>query len=153
MKTAQRPTQRSRHRPRQPRRQPDTQLTARGAVLGLFGACFLAIMLANWTGWTALADLAFIAAGVAAACYTKRGALLAIVVSPPAIFLAACACAETLTAPGTLAAFTGTFVTLGTSAPWLFTGTALVLIVALNRGLAREIAAIAACLRGAIRPD
>jgi hypothetical protein len=94
----------------------------------------------------------FIAAGGAAARYTKRGTLLAIVVSPPAIFLAACVCAESLTAPGTLAVLTGIFVTLGTSAPWLFTGTALVLVVALRRGLPGEIADITADLRGAIRP-
>lgn len=114
-----------------------TQLTARGAVLGLFVACFLAILLANWTGWTALADLAFVAAGGAAARYTKRGALLAVVVSPPAIFLAASVCAESLTMSGTLATLTGIFVTLGTSAPWLFLGTALVLVVALRRGAIR----------------
>ncbi|MBV9445083.1 MAG: hypothetical protein JO345_04195 [Streptosporangiaceae bacterium] len=121
------------------RRQPAgrTQLTARGAVLGLFVACFVAILLANWTGWTALADLAFVAAGGAAARHSKRGALLAVAVSPPAIFLAASVCAESLTTSGNLATLTRILVTLGTSAPWLFLGTALVLVVALYRGTIR----------------
>jgi hypothetical protein len=143
-----RPQQRRGHRPPHRLRQPAIQLTARGGVLGLFVVSFLAIMLANWTGWTAVAELAFVAACAAAASYTKRGALLAIVVSPPAIFLAACLCAESLTARGTLSALTGIFVTLGISAPWLFAGTVLVLVVALFRGLPAE---IAAGLRGAIR--
>jgi hypothetical protein len=127
------------------------QLTARGSVLGLFITCFLALLLADWTGWRAIADLAFVAGGGAAAWYTKRGALLPLVVSPPIIFLAACVCAELLTSSSTFTTMTGIFVTLGTSMPWLFIGTALVLAVALGRGLAGEIADIVADLRGAFR--
>ncbi len=127
------------------------QLTARGSVLGLFLACFLTLLLADWTGWRAIADLAFVAGGGAAAWYTKRGALLPLAVSPPIIFLAACVCAELLTASSTFTTATGIFVTLGTSTPWLFIGTALVLVVALGRGLAGEISDIVADLRGLFR--
>jgi hypothetical protein len=127
------------------------QLTARGSVLGLFVACFLTLLLADLTGWRAVADLAFVAGGGAAAWYTKRGALLKLTVSPPIIFLAACVCAEMLTRSGTFATATGIFVTLGTSTPWLFIGTALILGVSLSRGLAGEIADLVADLRGAFR--
>lgn len=141
-----------RTRPRQGGRvqaatRPDFQLTARGGVLGLFAVCFIAMVLAEWTGWTALTGLAFVTGGGAAARYTKRGALLALAVSPPVVFLAACAAAETLTAPTTFTMLTGIIVTLATASPWLFTGTALILGVAVCRGLPGEIADLAADLR------
>lgn len=126
---------------------PDFQLTARGGVLGLFVVCFLAMVLTEWTGWTALTGLAFVVGGGAAARYTKPGALLPLAVSPPVIFLAACAAAEMLTAPSTFATLTGILVTLATASPWLFIGTALILIVAVCRGLPGEIADLVADLR------
>lgn len=132
-------------------RRPTVQLTARGGVLGLFITCFLAMVLADWTGWSALADLAFVGGGGAAATYTRRGALLALTVSPPVIFLAACVCAELLTASGTFATATGIFAMLGTSAPWLYAGTAVILVVALCRGVSDEIGDLVACLRGVPR--
>ena len=117
-------------------------------MLGLFITCFLAMVIAGWTGWSAVADLAFVVAGGAAALYTKRGALLALTVSPPVIFLAACVCAELLTASGTFATATGIFATLGTSAPWLYAGTAVILVVALCRGVSDEIGDLVADVRG-----
>lgn len=131
-----------------PPRQAPVQLTARGGVLGLFIVCFLAMVLADWTGWSALADLTFVVGGGAAAMYTRRGALLALTVSPPVIFLAACVCAELLTASGTFATATGIFATLGTSEPWLYAGTAVILVVALCRGVSDEIADLIAYIRG-----
>lgn len=131
---------------------PDFQLTARGAVLGLFVLCFVAMVLAEWTGWTALTGLAFVAGGGAGAWYTKRGALLPLAVSPPIVFLAACVSAEMLTASGTFATLTGIIVTLATASPWLFTGTALILCIAVCRGLPGEIADLVADLRILIMP-
>ena len=52
----------------------------------------------------------------------------------PLLFFAGSACAQLLTAPGTFLAAEGILVTLGTSAPWLFTGTALTVVVAIGRG-------------------
>jgi hypothetical protein len=127
------------------------QLTARGGIVGLFAACFLTLLLADLTGWRAVADLAFIVGGGIAAWFTKRGSMLPLAVSPPIIFLAACVCAELLTRSGTLTTAVGIFVTLGTSTPWLFIGTALVLGVSLSRGLASEIADHVADLRGVVR--
>jgi hypothetical protein len=123
-------------------------LTARGAVLGLFGACFLTLLLAGWTGWSSVADFVFVGGCCATAWYTKRGALLAIAVSPPMIFFAACLSATLLTVSGTFATLERIFVTLGTSAPWLFLGSGLAIGIAACRGLAGEIADRVADLRG-----
>jgi hypothetical protein len=119
--------------------EPDIRLTARGAVLGLFAVCFFSLLLAEWTGWSALGDLGFVGGCAAAAWYAKRGALLAIVISPPVIYFTACLMSEWLTSSGTFALFEGIFVTLGTSAPWLFFGTLLTLGITLCRGLAGEV--------------
>jgi len=56
------------------------------------------------------------------------------VVAPPLLFFAGSAGAQLLTAPGTFLVAEGILVTLGTSAPWLFTGTALTVVVAIGRG-------------------
>jgi hypothetical protein len=124
------------------------RLTARGALLGLFVGCFLTQLLADCTGWSAVADIAFIGGCGAASWYTKRGALLAIAVSPPLIFFIACVFAEWLTASGTFSTLEGIFVTLGTAAPWLFLGSALSLVVTICRGLPGEIMDTIADLRG-----
>ena len=116
-------------------------------MLGLLVMCFVVMVLAEWTGWTALTGLAFVAGGGAAARCTKRGALLPLAVSSPVIFLTACAGAELLTARSTFATLTGILITLATASPWLFTGTALILGVAVCRGLPGEIADLAADLR------
>ena len=57
---------------------------------------------------------------------TGRGAIAAL--------FALCFGTQLLTAPGTFLAAEGILVTLGTSAPWLFTGTALTVVVAIGRG-------------------
>jgi hypothetical protein len=118
---------------------PEIRLTARGAVIGLFVVCFLSLLFASWTGWSAVADLGFVSGCAAAGWYTKRGALLAIAVSPPVIYFTACLIAEWLTSSGTFTLLEGIFVTLGTSAPWLFGGTALTLGITICRGLPSEI--------------
>jgi hypothetical protein len=115
------------------------RLTARGAVLGLFVACFLALLLADATGWSAIADMAFVGGCGGGAWYTKRGAMLPLAVSPPLIFFLACLLVQWLTAPGGLALLTGIFLALGTSAPWLFLGTALTVAIGLYRGLGGEV--------------
>jgi hypothetical protein len=115
------------------------RLTARGAVLGLFVACFLALLLADATGWSAIADMAFVGGCGGGAWYTKRGAMLPLAVSPPLVFFLACLLVQWLTAPGGLALLTGIFLALGTSAPWLFLGTALTVAIGLYRGLGGEV--------------
>ena len=106
------------------------RLTGRGAIVALFVLCFLTLL----TGWSALADAAFVCGCAAVTYYTKFAGLRTIVVSPPLIFLAACICAKAATSSGTFALAEGMLVTLGTSAPWLFTGTGLTIAIALGRG-------------------
>jgi hypothetical protein len=57
-----------------------------------------------------------------------------MVVCPPLAFLAGTVCAQLITAPGGFAAAEGILITLGSSAPWLFTGTVLTIVIAVGRG-------------------
>ena len=76
------------------------------------------------------------------ACYTRVSGLRAVVVCPPLAFFAGSVLAQLITAPDTFSAAEGILVTLGSSAPWLFTGTALVVAVALGRGYRPGVPAI-----------
>jgi hypothetical protein len=119
-----------------PRLQPkaSVRLTGRGALAAMFALCFGTQLIAAWTGWGTLAGAAFVCGCGAITYYTKTSGLRAVVVAPPLLFLAGSTCAQVLTAPGTFLAAERILVTLGTSAPWLFTGTALTIVVAIGRG-------------------
>jgi len=119
-----------------PRLEPkaSVRLTGRGAIAALFALCFGTQLIAAWTGWGTLAGAAFVCGCGAVTYYTRTGGLRAVVVAPPLLFFAGSCCAQLLTAPGTFLAAEGILVTLGTSAPWLFTGTALTVVVAVGRG-------------------
>jgi hypothetical protein len=106
------------------------RLTGRGAIVALFLLCFLSLL----TGWSVLAYAAFVFGCGGVTYYTKFDGLRTVVVCPPLIFLAGCLCAEAVSASGKFAFAEGVAVTLGTSAPWLFTGTALTVVIALGRG-------------------
>ena len=116
-------------------------------MLGLFSACFLTLLLASATGWSAIPDMAFVGGCGAGARYTKRGGLLPLAVSPPLVFFLACLSVQWLTASGLFTTLTGMFVTLGTSAPWLFLGTVLTVVIGSCRGLGSEVADLLADLR------
>ena len=109
-------------------------LTGRGAAVALFAACFLGLLIAAWTGWGLLADAIFVMTCGLVACYTRASGLRGVVVCPPLAFLAGSVLAQLITAADAFAAATGILVTLGTSAPWLFTGTGLTIAIALGRG-------------------
>jgi hypothetical protein len=119
-----------------PRLEPraSLRLTGRGAVAALFALCFVTQLIADWTGWGTLAGAAFVCGCGAVTYYTRTSGLRAVVVAPPLLFFVGSACAEVITASGTFLAAEGIVVTLGTSAPWLFTGTALTIVVAIGRG-------------------
>jgi hypothetical protein len=110
------------------------KLTARGAIVGLFVASLLGLLVAAWTGWTAVADAIFVMCCGAVAWYTRVPGLRTVMVSPPLTFLGGLVCAELITAPDSFSAAEGILVTLATSAPWLFTGTALTIAIAFGRG-------------------
>jgi hypothetical protein len=63
-----------------------------------------------------------------------------VVVCPPLVFFAACLCCQALLAGSGFAFLEGVLVTLGLAAPWLFTGTALAIVIALGRGLRWKLA-------------
>jgi hypothetical protein len=110
------------------------KLTGRGAVLALFAACLSGLLIAAWTGWTALADAIFVMSCGVVAYYTRAKGLRNVVVTPPLAFAAGTVCAELITAPDLFSAAEGILVTLGTSAPWLFAGTGLTIAIAFGRG-------------------
>jgi hypothetical protein len=126
---------------------PQGRLTGRGAVLVVFATCFLGLLLANWAHWDELADAVFFMASTLTAYYVRPGSLLPVAVTPPMLFFGAILLEETLTASGTIDVFEGILVTLGDAAWWLFAGTALTVLIALIRGLGREITTLVFNLR------
>jgi hypothetical protein len=109
-------------------------LTGRGAAVALFAACFCSLLIAAWTGWDLFADVMFVMACGLVTCYTRVGGLRKVVVCPPLAFLAGSVLAQLLTAPDAFSVAIGILITLAISAPWLFTGTGLTLVIALGRG-------------------
>jgi hypothetical protein len=85
------------------------------------------------------------------ACYVKPSDLLPVTVCPPLAFFVACVCDKLITSSGGTAAAEGTIVTLATSAPWLFLGTAVTVLIGLRRGLLGNIRDLRQGLRG--KPD
>ncbi len=126
-------------------------LTGRGAAVALFAACFLSLLIAAWTGWDLLADALFVMTCGLVTCYTRASGLRGLVVCPPLAFLAGSVLAQAITAADTFSAAAGILVTLGTSAPWLFTGTGLTVVIALGRGWRPELADLRQAVRD-IRP-
>ncbi|HLI36196.1 MAG TPA: DUF6542 domain-containing protein [Streptosporangiaceae bacterium] len=124
------------------------RLTGRGAILCLFAACFLSIVAAGWLSAGVLAGVTFAVGCAAIARYVKPRDLLPVSVCPPLVFFVACVCAKALTSAGTGSAVEGTLITLASSAPWLFGGTALTVLIALRRGLAGNVRELRAGLRG-----
>jgi hypothetical protein len=120
--------------PSRPRRPRATRLTGRGAAITLFAACFLGLLIAARTGWSVLADVIFVVTCGAVTCYTRVSGLRGLVVCPPLAFFAGTVLTEALTTSDGFSAATGTLVTLGESALWLFGGTALTAAIALGRG-------------------
>jgi hypothetical protein len=125
-------------------------LTGRGAAVALFAACFLSLLIAAWTGWNLLADALFVMTCGLVTCYTRVSGLRGVVVCPPLAFLAGSVLAQVITAADAFSAAAGILITLGTSAPWLFTGTGLTVAIALGRGWRPELAVLAN-LREAVR--
>ena len=128
--------------------QPVVRLTGRGAILALLVLSFAGILVSDWLGWGLLADVTFVAACVVIACYAKPSDLLAVSVCPPLAFFVACVLAKLITSTGGTAAAEGTLITLATSAPWLFLGTAVTILIGLRRGLLDNVRDLRQGLRG-----
>jgi hypothetical protein len=127
---------------------PVVRLTGRGAILGLLVLSFTGILVSDWLGWGLLANVTFVAACIVITCYAKPSDLLAVSVCPPLAFFVACVLAKLVTSAGGTAAAEGTLVTLATSAPWLFLGTAVTILIGLRRGMLDNIRDLRQGLRG-----
>jgi hypothetical protein len=129
-------------------------MTARGAILAMFSLFFVGTLAAGWLHLGVLTGLSFVAGCALTARYTRRDGLLAVVVTPPLIFLIALVVTEVLTSHADTAkhaltsAVEGTILTLAAVAPWLFTGVIVGLVIALCRGLPRCISDLRQELRG-----
>jgi hypothetical protein len=109
-------------------------LTTRGAIVALFAGCFLSQLFAAWTGWSAFADVVFVMGCGLVTYHAKPSGLRHLVVCPPLVFFAACACCQAIVSAGAFSFLEGLLVTLGLAARWLFTGTALTIVIAFGRG-------------------
>ncbi len=130
---------------------PGIRLTGRGAILALVVLTFIGLLVSDLVGWGLLSNVTFVAACVAIACYARPTDLLPVTVCPPLAFFVACVCSKLITSAGGTLAAEGTLFTLATSAPWLFLGTAVTIVIALRRGLLDNIRELRHGLRG--QPD
>ncbi|OOC52515.1 MULTISPECIES: DUF6542 domain-containing protein [Nocardiopsis] len=116
-----------------------SRLTGRGGVLAITVFSFAGIMVAHWAGTPTAPGIAFTLACLLGAVLVRPSDLLSLSVSPPIAFFAAVVAAESLFALGS-EGFTRTLLLglasrLAEVAPWLFLGTALVLVIGVFRGL------------------
>jgi hypothetical protein len=124
------------------RRQPSrarsrARLTGRGAVLVMLAVFLVGDLIGVGLHTTVVAGLGYAAGCALAVTYARREAMLVVVTTPPAVFLAALVTAELMTAGGSalLATAEGTLLTLAGTAPWLLVVTLACVGVAMTRGL------------------
>lgn len=115
------------------------RLTGRGAVLVIVLSSFAGTMIANLTSIPAVPGIIFTLACLATAALVRPVDLLSLSVSPPIAYFVAVVCAESVLAAGNegfvRVLILGLAARLAEIAPWLFLGTALVLVIAVFRGL------------------
>jgi len=134
-------------------------MSARAAITVMFIVFLLADLGASWLHMSALTGFGFAAGSAAAAGRTRRDELLLPATTPPAIFLIAITVGELITLHvNHVAASAGIvladiFLTLSTSAPWLFGGLAGALLIATVRGLPQCVRDLRARITGAIMAD
>lgn len=119
------------------------RLTARGAALCIVLASLLSALAATAVELPAVNGAAFVAACVLAALTVRSSDLLALSVSPPLAYFCGVLAAECLLTLGGDSFVRGVAVGLGArlaeAAPWLFGGTALLLVITVLRGLGRNV--------------
>lgn len=136
-----RPRGRNRAAPRReeaPARRPP-RLTGRGGVLVIVVFSFVGTLVTHWTDLPLAPGIGFTLACLLSVCLVRPSDLLSLSVSPPIAFFAAVVAAESLLALGSegfaRALLLGLASRLAEVAPWLFLGTALVLVIGVTRGL------------------
>ncbi|GAA5083978.1 hypothetical protein HNP84_003738 [Thermocatellispora tengchongensis] len=131
-------------------------LTARGAIAVILVATLVGYALDSLTGAGAAIGIVFIAGCVTAALLVNRRDLLSVVVTPPLLFFVGTLIAEAARALGAASPLQnlalGLFTAMSGGAPWLFAGTALVLVITWRRGLRGNVRALREELRGARGP-
>lgn len=128
------------------------RLTGRGGVLAIAVFSFTGAMIAHWAGAATAPGIAFTLACLLAASTVRPGDLLSLSVSPPIAFFAAAVAAEAVFAVGSegfaRVLLLGLASRLADTAPWLFLGTALVLVIGVFRGLPDNIRDLGSELNG-----
>jgi hypothetical protein len=118
-----------------------SHMTARGALVSMFGLFLAADLAASWTGHQVPAGVGFLAACVLGPYLVRKHALLQVIAASPAIFLVALIITQIATAQGTgkhgkiLSVLEGTVLVLAALAPWLLSGVVLGVVAAIPRGL------------------
>ncbi|MFE3461978.1 DUF6542 domain-containing protein [Nocardiopsis aegyptia] len=115
------------------------RLTGRGGILLIIISSFTGTMVAHWTETSAPPGVAFTLACLVTAALVRPTDLLSLSVSPPIAFFASVVAAEAVLALGNegfaRVLLLGLASRLAEVAPWLFLGTALVLVISVFRGL------------------
>ncbi|MDR8410026.1 DUF6542 domain-containing protein [Nonomuraea sp. 3-1Str] len=120
-------------------RRSGVRLTARGAIVLALAATVAAYAVAWQLDLPVVVGVVFVAASLLGALLVNRRELLSLVVTPPLVFFAATLVVELVHALGSASLAQslalGLYTSLSAGAPWLFAGSAVVLGVALRRGL------------------
>jgi hypothetical protein len=131
-----------------------SRLESAGLLGSLLAAFLVSCLLAAWLHNDVVAGLGFCAATCVATRCARPQALLGLVVSAPAVFLAAVVVAQLAIEPafkhhGTLLPVAeGTLLTLAGVAPWLFAGTIASVVIAMFRGLPQCVRSLRSELSG-----
>lgn len=116
---------------------------ARAAIIAMFSIFMLTGLAAGWLHVNALTGFGFAAGSAVAAGRTRRSELLPVAICPPLLFLLSVMSTELISlhlkhvAAGPAMVLAGIFLTLTSSALWLFGGLAGALLIATVRGLPR----------------
>lgn len=122
-----------------PKRGPAVRLTARGGIALVLITTLTGYVLAAAMNLPALVGPAFLVACLLGVLLVNPRELLSLVVTPPLVFFLATLVVQLGSALGSVSVLQalalGLYTSLSAGAPWLFAGSALVLLVAWRRGL------------------
>lgn len=122
------------------------RLTGRGGIVLTVLVTFVAGLLAHATGVSTISGVAFTVVCVLAALLVRPTELLSLSVSPPLAYFTGTLLSEILPRLGNDGLVRAVAIATGSRladvAPWLFLGTALLLVIACARGLPRNLRAL-----------
>ncbi|MEY9213766.1 DUF6542 domain-containing protein [Thermobifida halotolerans] len=122
---------------------PPLRLTARGAIVCVVLVSFVSALAASAVEHHVVNGVGFVTACALTALTVRPSDLLALSVSPPLAYFGGVLAAECLLTAGGDGFVRGVAIGVGARladvAPWLFGGTALLLVITLVRGLLRNV--------------